>query len=225
MALVPRTDVVAVILAACLLSVPQQEAMAPGIEDLVERIEDRYDDTAIRAHFVQNRLSRLGSVITTQEGELSIRTPGRMRWEYSTTSLLMVVGGSGRETYMYQPDQNQVQIVQSDLSNPSQYPIMYLSGRGNLSRDFRIEVVEWGTPLSRNNVQLELTPRRSGSSFERLILEVDPMQATIARLVNFDNLRNTIEYRFQDVEYDADLADELFEFEIPEGADVVVIGD
>lgn len=224
MTMVPRADVVAAILAACLLSMPQQEAMAPGIEDLVERIEDRYEDTAIRAHFVQNRLSRLGSVMTTGEGELSIRTPGRMRWEYSTASMLMVVGGSDRETYMYFPDENQVQVIRADLSNPSQYPFLYLAGRGNMSRDFRVEVVEWSTPLSRNNVQLELTPRRSGASFQRLILEVDPVQATIARLVNFDKVRNIIEYRFLDVEYDVDLSDELFEFEIPDGADVSFIG-
>ena len=57
----PRPDVVGVIAAACFLAVPQQQAPAPGIELLVERIEDRYEDTAIRAHFVQRRLTRLGS--------------------------------------------------------------------------------------------------------------------------------------------------------------------
>ena len=93
-----------------------------------------------------------------------------------------------------------------------------------MRRDFDIQVVEWGTPLSRNNVQLELRPRRAEASFERLILEVDPVRATIVRLVNFDNLRNTIEYRFYEVQYDAGLSDELFEFEIPKGAEVVFIG-
>lgn len=224
MTTVPRANVVAAILAAGFLSLPQQDSMAPGIEDLVERIEDRYDDTSIRAHFVQNRISRLGSVVRSEEGELYIRTPGQMRWEYTSSSMLMVAGGRGRETYMYQPDENVVQIIRSGVDDPSQYPLMYLSGRGNLSRDFRVEVVEWATPLARNHVQLELTPRRSRTSFERLILEVDPVRATIARLVNFDRLRNIVEYRFEDVEYDVDLSDELFEFEIPDDVEVRVIG-
>ena len=93
-----------------------------------------------------------------------------------------------------------------------------------MRRDFDIQVVEWGTPLSRSNVQLELRPRRAGASFERLILEVDPVQATIARLVNFDNLRNIIEYQFYEVQYDAGLSDDLFEFEIPKDAEVFFIG-
>jgi outer membrane lipoprotein carrier protein len=220
----PRFDVVVVIGVACFLAVPQQQAPAPGIELLVERIEERYEDAAIRAHFVQNRLTRLGSVMTSHEGELYIATPGRMRWEYTTVDQLIVAGGPGRETYLYYPQENEVQVMQTDTSDPSQYPISYLAGRGNLRRDFDVEVVSWGTPLAGGNVQLELRPRRSGASFERLILEVDPVRATVERLVNFDNLRNVVDFQFHDVEYDARLDEGLFEFEIPEGADVVFIG-
>ena len=50
------------------------------------------------------------------------------------------------------------------------------------------------------------------------------MRATIARLINFDNVRNTVDYQFHDVQYDAGLSDDLFEFDIPDGADVVHIG-
>ncbi len=177
----PRPDVVGMIAAAGILAVSQQQALAPGIESLVERIEERYDDAAITAHFVQNRLTRLGSVMTSAEGELYIATPGRMRWEYATTDRLLVAGGVGRETYFYLPEDNQVSVIQTDTANPSQYPILYLSGRGNLRRDFDVQVVEWGTPLARGNVQLELRPRRSGASFQRLVIEVDPVRATISR--------------------------------------------
>ncbi len=222
--IVLRPDVVSAITAACIMVLSQQPAPAPGIDRLVERIQERYEDADITAHFVQNRLSRLGSVMNSAEGELFISTPGRMRWEYTTIDQLIVAGGPGRETYLYFPGDNRVQVMQADVANPAQYPIMYLSGRGSLRRDFDIQVVEWGTLLSPNNVQLELRPRRGGGSFERLILEVDPVRATIARLVNFDNLRNIIEYQFHQVQYDADLSDDLFEFEIPADAAVVFIG-
>jgi len=222
--MVLRPDVVGAIAAACLMVLPQQEAPAPGIELLVDRIQERYESAEIRAHFVQHRLSRLGSIMRSVEGELYISAPGRMRWEYTTSDMLMVAGGSGRETYLYMPQDNAVHVMQTDASDPAKLPILYLAGRGSLRRDFDIQVVEWGTPLSRNNVQLELRPRRSGAAFERLILEVEPMRGTIARLVNFDNLRNTIDYQFHDVQYDVELSDDLFEFEIPKDADVVFIG-
>jgi len=223
--MVSRPDVVGAIVAALLMASPQQEAPAPGIESLVGRIQERYEDAAIQAHFVQNRLSRLGSVMSSAEGEVYIRTPGRMRWEYST-GMLVVSDGAGRETsiYTYMPQENQVQVAQSDSTDPRQVPILYLTGRGNLRRDFDIEVIEWRTPLARNNVQLELRPRRGETSFERLVLEVDPVRATVVRLINWDNLGNTLEYQFHDVVYDAQLSDELFDFKIPDGADVVFVG-
>ena len=221
---VPRLDVFGAVAAACILATPQQQAPAPGVELLVERIQEKYRQTELQAHFVQSRLSRLGSVMTTVEGNLYISTPGRMRWEYRTNGQLLVAGGPGRETYLYLPEDNLVQVMRSDLANTSEMPILYLSGRGNLRRDFNIRVVEWGVPLSRGNVQLELRPRRSGAAFERLILEVDPLQATITRLVTYDNLRDTLDYQFHDMQFDPGLSDKLFEFDIPEGAYVIHIG-
>lgn len=222
--MVTRPDVVGAIAAACLVALPQQEAPAPGIERLVERIQERYEDASIQAHFVQHRLSRLGSVMNSAEGEVYIEAPGRMRWEYAGSGQLMVVGGEGRDAYLYMPADNQVSVMQTDEITPAQYPWLYLAGRGSLRRDFRVEPVEWSTPLNRNNVQLELTPRRDASGIERLILEVDPLQATIARLVHFDNLRNTVDWQFHDVQFDVQLSDELFEFEIPAGAKKVYVG-
>lgn len=220
----PRAFGSCLVALACLTALSPQQETAPGIRALVERIQERYEDVDLQARFVQNRLSRLGSVMISAEGQIYISTPGRMRFEYETDSQLFVAGGPGRESYQYYPDDNTVQVIEADASSTADYPILYLSGRGNLRRDFDYEVVEWGRPLARGNVQLEFRPRRSGASFERLILEVEPLHASIVRLITFDNLRNTIEYQFHDIEFDVSLSDELFEFEIPEGADVVIIG-
>jgi len=209
---------------ACLIAIPQQDAPAPGINALVGRIQQRYEDVDLQARFLQNRLTRFGSVMTTAEGKLYLSAPGRMRWEYETDSQLWVFGGPERETYLYFPVDNLVQVIQAEASRTADLPILYLSGRGNLRRDFDVEVVEWGRPLAPGNVQLEFRPRREGASFERLVLEVEPLHATIVRLITFDNLRNTIEYQFHDIEFDVSLADELFEFEIPADADVLFIG-
>ena len=202
-----------------------QQESSPGIGLLVERVQERLDETTdLRARFVQHRLSRLGSITQTASGRLYMQTPGKMRWEYEPDDQLLVAGGLGREMYHFFPDDNQVQVYQSDQMSGSDIPILYLTGRGSLRRDFNIERVEWGPTLSPGNVQLELRPRRDGASFERLILEVEPMQAAIVRLVKFDNLRNTIDYQFHDVEFDIGLDDALFEFEIPDGADVMFVG-
>ena len=93
-----RPDAVGAIAAACIMALSHQQAPAPGIDRLVERIEERYDDADLKARIVQNRLSRLGTIMTSLEGEVYISTPGRMRWEYTTIDQLMVAGGPGRNT-------------------------------------------------------------------------------------------------------------------------------
>jgi outer membrane lipoprotein-sorting protein len=216
---------VAALIAAAMLAIPAQQEAAPGVRLLVERVQERYQEAPdMQARFVQRQLSRLGSVMQEVHGMLYIATPGRMRWEYAADGQLLVAGGPGREIYSYFPADNQVEVYETEVSEASDMPILYLAGQGNLRRDFDIEAVEWGAPLAPGNVQLELRPRRGEPSFERLIIEVEPFRATIVRLINFDKLRNVIEYQFHDVEFDVGLADDLFEFEIPAGADVILIG-
>ena len=216
------------VLLAVGLAVPSvagaQARQAPGIELLVERVQERHERaTDLRGRFVQRRLSRLGSVMVEVTGRIFVQPPGKMRWEYDNEQLFVATGPGG-PMYHYFTADNQVQVFGGELTEASETPILYLSGRGNLRRDFRVEQVNWGPPLDDGNIQLELRPRRRQTSFQRLILEVEPMQASIVRLVMFENLGNTIDYQFHDIEFDVGLPDSLFEFEIPEGADVIHIG-
>ena len=202
------------------LRAPQEPR--PGIGRVVERIQARYQDIGdLRARFVQRRLSRMGSVQIEAQGWLYVRPPGRMRWEYDDEQLFVA---DGDEMYLYLPDDNQVQVIMPERADTSQMPVLYLAGRGNLVRDFDIETTTWGVPLRPGNLQLSLLPRRPDTSFGQLILEVEPISATIYRLVTIDALGNTIDYQFHEIEFDVGLPDTLFEFVIPAGADVMYIG-
>jgi len=205
-------------------SVLSQEGLpGPGIERLVDRVQRRLreiDD--LEARFVQRRLTRFGSVMVEREGKLYIRPPGNMRWEYERPPDLFVT--AGEEAYFYKAADRQVQVFQTEASEASEIPIMYLAGRGDLLTDFDIEETDWGPKLAPGNIQLHMRPRREDASFSFLVLEVEPMSATIARLVQVDRISNPIDYQFHDIEYDLGFPDSLFEFEIPQGADVVYIG-
>ena len=201
----------------------QENLPEPGIERLVARVQQRLREVEdLEARFVQRRLSRFGSVIVERAGKLYIQPPGRMRWEYEHPADLFVT--AGEESYFFLSDDNQVQVFQTEASEASQTPIMYLAGKGDLLRDFDIEETDWGPKLAPGNLQLQLRPLQDDASFTLLVLEVEPMTATIARLVQVDRISNTIDYQFHDIEYDVGFTQGLFEFEIPQGADVVYIG-
>lgn len=202
----------------------QQEVsgLGPGLERLVERVQERYRDTVgLEARFVQRSFSRFGALTKEASGVLTIRSPGNLRMEYDDGQLFVV---SGDEMILYRPRRNQVQIRPFGQERTENAPVLYLTGQGDLLQDFHIEPGSWRQALAPDNVQLRLTPRRRGSTLEALILEVAPMSARVVRLVQMEAVGSNVEYRFHDVRTNVEIADSVFEFEVPEGADVVRVG-
>ena len=199
-----------------------QDVPQPGIRLLIERVQQRYQKVSdLEARFVQRRLSRFGAVVVENRGQVFMSLPGKMRWEYEEPEQLFVT--AGEEMYFYLPEDNQVQVFPAEEARVSRTPVMFLAGKGDLLRDFDIEETDWGSRLSPGNVQVRLLPRHHGASFTSLVLEIEPMNATIARLVKFDLLSNTIDYQFDEIHFDVGLAEGLFEFEIPPDAAVMYV--
>ena len=97
----------------------------------------------------------------------------KFRWQYDHPTTQEIVS-DGKTLWVYLPENNQV--IQSDVTMVNQTnqndPLAFLTGLGNLSRDFEIS---WAAPEKDNNGNyvLELTPRRVSSLISRLIIVVD----------------------------------------------------
>jgi len=95
------------------------------------------------------------------------------RWEYDLPSRQEIVS-DGRTIWVYLPDNNQV--IESDISEVAEArpedPLTFLSGLGNLSRDFSVRL---GSPDrdAEGNFILDLTPRRTTATLTRLQVVVD----------------------------------------------------
>ncbi len=105
------------------------------------------------------------------------------------------------------------------------YALFYLSGQGDMGDDFTVQGVEWRTRLRPDSIQMRLEPRLPGADYAYLMLEVDPETALVLRLVSFGVFGDATEWRFFEIETDTDLADELFQFNIPAGVSVETLGD
>jgi outer membrane lipoprotein carrier protein len=97
----------------------------------------------------------------------------KFRWQYEQPTTQEIVSDA-KTLWVYLPENNQV--IQSDIEmvNRSRQndPMTFLTGLGNLSRDFSIR---WAVPnndVDGNHV-LELIPRRVSSLINRMIIVVD----------------------------------------------------
>lgn len=193
------------------------------LNDLVEKIESHYDAVSdFEAGFTQRYERRLLRRTVEEKGTVSVKKPGRMRWEYRTPEEKVFVT-DGTKTYFYLPAENQVMVShqpQGAMGMEEGSPFELLAGRGRLSDSFTASFSD--EPATRGGIVLRLDPKKPREEFEVVEIEVLPTDGRILRVVLIDTSSNRTEFLFDDVRENVGLPESLFRFAIPSGVEVVV---
>ena len=96
-------------------------------------------------------------------------------------------------------------------------PALFLSGKGKLADSFNVVSI---TPDSQK-LTVVLTPKEKEQGLDKLVLFADNKNYQIVGSRVYDKLGNQTEISFSDIEINLNLADEMFEFKIPKGVDVL----
>ncbi len=232
------------------LAVPVQAESVREVIDTLE-IPFRSDTPAanavhdIEADFTQE--SSIASLDRTQQGggrvTLRFDRPNinnvpivKFRWEYDRPTRQEIVS-DGRTMWVYIPDNNQV--IESDVSEVSraraQDPLTFLTGLGNLSRDF---LIRWASPNRDDdgNYILKLTPKTTTAMFRELQVVVDrravidysrsgvtgrdfPIRSTTA--IDPNGNKTVIAFERNTLRLNRGVSDLQFRFIMPAGVDVV----
>ncbi len=193
------------------------------VTELVERIERHYDAVSdFEAEFTQRYERRLLRRKVEEKGMVSVKKPGRMRWEYRSPEEKVFVT-DGAKTYFYLPAENQVMVShqpQGAMGMEEGSPFELLAGRGRLSDSFTPSFS--GEAAAAGGIVLRLDPKKPREEFEVVELEVEPQTGRILRVVLIDGASNRTEFVFDDVRENVGLPESLFRFAIPSGVEVVV---
>ncbi len=195
------------------------------------------------ADFLQQ--SQIASIGRTQHGSGTVSfsfTPAKkdgvvlakFRWQYIKPTIQEIIS-DGQTMWVYIPENRQV--IASDLrlinKESGQNPVTFLSGLGNLSKDF---LVEWGNPQfdARGNYYLQLTPREESQFIQLIDIVVNKKAVNkwlkqhktgeifpiISTLVTDPNGNKTA-IEFENIKVNQQLNADLFNFERPEGVELV----
>jgi len=182
---------------------------------VLDRIQDHYQHTnSFSAKFIEE-LTGIGGAKRTRTGRVSYKRPGKMRWEFASPQTETVVS-DGHKLYDYQPDLNQVMEVPIERAFKSAAPLTFLLGMGNLRRDFNVSLP--APKASDALLRVVLTPKGGG---DRIEMGLNPSTYDLMAVKVTDALGNTTSIRFSAVRANVQLADSMFHFEVPPGADVV----
>jgi outer membrane lipoprotein carrier protein len=142
-----------------------------------------------------------------------------MLWRYEEPKGQFVLA-DGKHLYFYQPDQNQV--IKSPLKNAfrGDIPLSFLLGLGNLKKDFNATL----KAADETQYVLRLEPKGEAGGYGEILLGIGKVSPDIIWVSVRDAASNLTTLRFSGMRKGVGLKDDLFQVQIPNGADVVELG-
>lgn len=216
-----RVSLVAVGLCLLGITASQQASQAQTPDALARALQKRYQGIRdFSADFVQ---TYRGGVLKTQsreEGKVSVKKPGRMRWTYVKPEKKEFVS-DGTKVYSYIPLDQRVIVSPVPPANEATTPALFLAGNGDIVRDFTSAAAEPSVP---GTVAVKLTPRKSDPEFEYLVVSMDPTTLQIRALTTLDRQGGQSTLTFTNLKENTGISDKEFAFRVPRGVDVITNG-
>ena len=192
-----------------------------GAQDLAQALQRKYD--ALRdfsADFVHAYRGGVLKKEITERGQLIVKRPGKMRWQYTSPEEKLFVS-DGVKLYSYIPQDKQVMVSSMPRDDRATTPALFLVGKGNLVRDFSSALVEPGRGAPAGTRALKLVPTSAQPEYDWLVLEVGAQSLELRGLATVDAQGGQSRFSFTNLKENTGVVDKEFAFKIPRGVDVV----
>ena len=204
----------------CVSATINSQTTSLSVETVISRLQSRYDRlNDFSADFHHTYAGGLLSTTDTERGIVHVKKPGRWRFNYSIPEEKSFIS-NGRSIFSYFPQDQQVIISQLPTSPGVSTPALFLSGVGNLHRDFTTEALK-AVDSDNTSLLLRLTPIADNANYEFLILTLDPETFDIKVMATTDFQGGVSTYTFSNLKENPGLSDTVFEFDIPQDVEVI----
>jgi outer membrane lipoprotein carrier protein len=199
----------------------QAPAPALSLDDTIKSIEANYNKiNDLKAEFDQTAFNKSLNQSIPAQGTVYLKKGGKLRWEFADPTPQQIVS-DGKTVWIYTPALNQVNVgpAPEALAGPAG---SFLSGLGRVREHFNARFLNPAEPRDRDgNVVLDLVPKVTIPTMNRLVLSFDPRSWEVRRAVIYDQFENTVTMLFRKPAVNTGLADSLFTFVAPKGVATV----
>lgn len=197
------------------LAVVPFRAAEVDLNALLKGVEQRYNHAETLQVQFSESYSVQGRARKGESGELTLRKPGRMRWDYSTPPGKLFVS-DGKDVYLYTPAANRVEKTKLKASDDMHAPMAFLLGKLNFAKEFRdFEVKPEGA-----DYWITAKAKNDKLPYERVQMLVTP-DYEIHRLVINGQDQSILTFQFSQEKLNPLVPESDFKFQTPAGATVV----
>jgi len=198
-----------------------QSAAQPPAQEVAAALQKKYDSIRdFTADFVQETEGGLLRKKQSERGVVQVKKPGKMRWDYKSPETKVFVS-DGRRIYLHVPADNQVIVSAVPSEDQATTAVLFLVGKGNLTRDFTVSYADAQLP---DTYALRLQPKIPETDYDWLQIVIDRKTLQIRGLTAADRDGGRSTFQFTNFKENVGLADKTFAFKIPRGADVTTNG-
>jgi len=191
----------------------------PSATETARALQQKYDRVKdFTADFTHTYTGGVLKKTAVERGTVKIKKPGRMRWDYTSPDKKTFVS-DGRQIYSYIPADKQVIRSEMPADDQATTAVLFLAGKGNLTRDFAVSYSSADeTP---DTWALRLDPKQKQRDYDWLVLVVDRATLQIRSLSAAEQTGGRSSFAFANYRENAGIDDKAFEFKIPRGVDVI----
>jgi outer membrane lipoprotein carrier protein len=185
----------------------------------LKAVEKRYNaPRTLRVAFEQT-YKQPGRPPRTESGDLYLRRPSRMRWDYKRPAgKLFLIDGT--HVFYYNPANGIVEKSKLKESDDVRAPLAFLIGRLDFERDFK----EFRHRAEGSDRVVVAKPRSDKAPYDEVEFVIT-QGLDIRRLVINAPDHSTTAFQFSNLALNPPVADKLFRFEMPAGAELIEIHD
>jgi outer membrane lipoprotein carrier protein len=189
--------------------------------EIVASVQRYYDSAKdLHAKFDQELTTAMGTK-KRAAGELWLKKPGRMRWDYSKPEKKLMIA-DGTTLWVYEPEDEQA--FKQDLHGTNlPESVAFLLGEGKLKDHFDV-TMEKSPPdklAQPGEVVVRLVPKRASGAYKSLLFVVDPKTGVVNGTVVYDQQGGESRLRFTSIEANKGVDDGKFKFTPPAGTRIM----
>lgn len=193
------------------------EAQALDLEAIVSGIEQRYAGRGFSADFFQESMLKAMQISDTAEGRLTVKRPGKMRWEYTLPDEQVIIT-NGSTMWIYRPADRQVMVGRAPDFFGQGKGAGFLSDIRQIRNSFTITLA---AAQSDDYFRLQLLPLKPTPDLAEIILSVAKTTYQVDQVITHNAHGDETRIVLKDYRFNLDPDENLFTFDIPEGIDVI----
>ena len=185
------------------------------LDEACKGVERRYNSArSLSAHFDQ-RYRAPGRLPRAESGELVLRKPARMRWDYASPAGKTFVS-DGKSIWFYSPSAKKAERSPLKASDDLRAPLAFLLGK----LDFHREFGDLSLQQNGSDIVIAALPKQGRLPYRRVDFTIAP-DNQIRRVVVVGQDESVMDFSFSNERLNAPVAESAFRFIVPPGVPVV----